>query len=101
MGARISINFKNKDYKSPVLFSHWGGPEFLEDAKKYLEELKEKTKKYKRITPLSRMEPQTVMVDFIRHLTKDMEMVSGDLYLGSDEHDGDNGDYGHHEIDLE
>ena len=99
MGARISIQFTNGSEKSPVLFSHWGGEEFLDEVNTYLQELKaEVTDKV--TEPLDRLSPQTVMVDFIRYLTKDMERSSSNLYLGVDENDGDNSDYGHHEINL-
>jgi hypothetical protein len=46
------------------------------------------------------MEPNTVMVDFIRFLTVGMTRVERSLYLGATENDGDNSDNGHHEIDL-
>lgn len=99
MGARISIQFANGNETSPVLFSHWGGEEFIDEANTYLQELKaEVTNKV--TEPLDRLSPQTVMVDFIRYLTKDMERSSSNLYLGVDENDGDNSDYGHHVIDL-
>lgn len=99
MGARISIQFANGNETSPVLFSHWGGEEFLDEVNTYLQELKaEVTNKV--TEPLDRLSPQTVMVDFIRYLTKDMERSSSNLYLGVDESDGDNSDYGHHVIDL-
>lgn len=99
MGARISIQFANGNETSPVLFSHWGGEEFIDEVNTYLQELKaEVTNKV--TEPLDRLSPQTVMVDFIRYLTKDMERSSSNLYLGVDENDGDNSDYGHHVIDL-
>ena len=50
--------------------------------------------------PLGRLEPQTVMVDFIRDISTNKERIDGDLYLGFDENDGDNSDYGHHIINL-
>lgn len=99
MGARISIQFANGNEKSPVLFSHWGGEGFIDEVNTYLQELKaEVTNKV--TEPLDRLSPQTVMVDFIRYLTKDMDRTSSNLYLGVDENDGDNSDYGHHVIDL-
>lgn len=102
MGARTSIAFKNQDQKSVVLFSHWGGMEFVEKAQNYVKDLN----KYKAIkvlspsTPLSRLEPNTVMIDFIRYATKNMTRVEGDLYLGKDQSDGDNSNFGHHDIEL-
>jgi len=99
MGARISIQFTNGNEKSPVLFSHWGGEEFLDTVNTYLQELKAEIAD-NQTDPLDRLSPQTVMVDFIRYLTKDMDRSSSNLYLGADENDGDNSDYGHHKIDL-
>ena len=101
MGARISVQFKNGGEKSVVLFSHWGGQEFVEDTVVYAEKLKEEIKNNNGRTPIDRLEPQTVMVDFIRSLTKDMPRVEGDLYLGISEDDGDNSDYGHYIIELD
>ena len=98
MGDRISIQFENGGDKSVVLFSHWGGKEFLKEARKYVKELKAERKG--RSTPLDRLEPETVMVDFIRHITKDEERIDSDLYLGFTETDGDNSDNGHFIINL-
>lgn len=100
MGARISIQFANGNETSPVLFSHWGGEEFLDEANTYLQELKAEQGDTGISYPLDRLEPRTVMVDFIRYITKGMNRVSSNLYLGVDENDGDNSDYGHHVIDL-
>ena len=101
MGNRISIAFKNGSEESVTLFSHWGGLDFKKTAKEYLKELKEWCNQaHQMSTPLSRMEPNTVMVDFIRSYTKNMERVDGDLYLAKDKHEGDNSDNGHHIIDV-
>lgn len=104
MGDRASIAFKQGNQESVSLFSHWGGQEFQNAALEYARKLKAKINKRKKETnlvqPLHRMNPETVIVDFIRHLTKDMESVSSDLYLGKDENDGDNSDNGHAIIDL-
>ena len=95
MGDRISIQFKNGCETSVVLFSHWDGRELLNKALKYI-----KTIESGELYPLSRKEPNTVMVDFIRHLTRDMERVTDNYYLGKDEDDGDNSNNGHFVIDL-
>ncbi len=102
MGDRVSIAFKYDKETSVVLFSHWGGMDFVKRAKQYLKELKEyiKTKDKRICQPLDRLEPQTVMIDFIRWETKDMDRVESDLYLGATENDGDNSDNGHHNIKL-
>lgn len=106
MGDRISIQFKNGNDKSVVLFSHWGGMGFYQDALQYADDLKEELKagapgnQFSASGPLGRLEPQTVMVDFIRHTTKEMDRVVSDLYLGADPNDGDSSDNGHFIIDL-
>ena len=99
MGDRVSIQFQNGAEKSVVLFSHWGGMEFVETARRYAEALENKTLS-KQTSPLDRLEPQTVMVDFVRHITKRIERVERDLYFGFDKDDGDNSDNGHHTIRL-
>ena len=103
MGDRISIQFKNKNNISVALFSHWGGEAFKKDAKLYVKKLKQKILLSEELKgmPLGRLEPETVMVDFIRDITKDNLSVENDLYLGKDENDGDNSDNGNVIIDLE
>lgn len=102
MGDRISVSFKADQEESVVIFSHWGGMEFYQNAKNYVQSLK----RHLKLTegpcsdPLGRLEPNTVMVDFIRHITKPLERVNGDLYLGKTANDGDNSDNGHFTIDL-
>ena len=98
MGDRVSVQFKDKEGASPVLFSHWGGTGFVRKAKEYVKKLKAERKGS--FGPLDRLESGTVMVDFIRHITKGMDRVEGDLYLGATEDDGDNSDNGHHVILL-
>lgn len=100
MGDRVSISFKKGDDESVALFHHWGGMNFVEDAKEYVNELRNKTKG-KMMMPLDRLEPSIVMVDFIRELTKDMDIVESSIYLGKDSNDGDNSDNGHHIISLD
>ena len=100
MGDRVSISFKNGDDESVTLFSHWGGQEFVEKAKAYARELTAERKANNQHGPLDRLEPHTVMVDFIRYVTKDKKRVESDLYLGKDETEGDNSDNGHHVITL-
>lgn len=100
MGNRVSVSFKKDDEESVVLFSHWGGREFAQGAKEYVKQLKKRPHHPNFSTPLSRRDPETVMVDFIRHITKNLPEVDGDLYLGKDENDGDNSDNGHFTIDV-
>lgn len=94
MGDRISIQFKDAYSSSPVLFSHWDGLSLIEEVENYLNSLILELEK--NITPLGRLEPPTVMVDFIRNLTKNMNRVERNYYFGKDEFDGDNSDNGHH-----
>ena len=105
MGARISMQFVNGEEQSPVLFSHWGGEEFKDTVDEYMneitQEIESKDSFNKVCTPLDRMEVGTVMIDFIRYLTKDMKRVDSDLYLCKDESEGDNSDYGHFTVDLQ
>ena len=103
MGDRVSIQFKDPDGNlSPVLFSHWRGMEFVDEANRYAGGLSEEVKAKNRghMYPIDRMEAGTVMVDFIRHITKDEERIESDLYLACTENDGDNSDNGHHVIQL-
>lgn len=50
--------------------------------------------------PIDRLEPPTVMTDFIRWYTKDRGRIESSIYLGKDEKDGDNSDNGHYTFDL-
>ena len=101
MGDRVSISFKMGEDESVALFSHWGGMGFVDRAQDYVNDLHKSTPRNPGIThPLDRLEPETVMVDFIRHITKGMERVSSDLYIVKDSSYGDNSDNGHHVIDL-
>jgi len=112
MGDRISIQFKNEneygvgDEMSVVFFSHWDGTNLLFSVKEYFKELK-REKVVDSLGdgvgvsgPLSRLQPNTIMVDFIRWLTKDVDRISSNYYLGKDENDGDNSDNGHYIIDV-
>lgn len=113
MGDRVSISFRKGAWESVALFSHWGGMDFVNLARQYVLELRSEqttssvlhaldSGKTRAITayPLDRLEPDTVMVDFIRYLTRGMDRVKSDYYLGRDWEQGDNSDNGHHVIDL-
>ena len=97
MGDRVSIQFKDSHGVSPVLFSHWGGKGFVKDVKAYLKTLNTSIS----TAPLNRLEHGTVMMDFIRHITKDMSIVDSDYYLELTVNDGDNSDNGHYIFDLD
>lgn len=103
MGDRVSVRFINAEYKSPVLFNHWGGKEFVKVAVEYVKELHQEILERNGgvAYPLDRLEPQTVMVDFIRYLTTGYDRVRSNLYLGVDPSDGDNSDNGHWDILLD
>ncbi len=107
MGDRISINFVNGAWTSPALFSHWQGTSLLDDVETNLDELWEEidAMEHPNSEPLDRLEPGTVMVDFIRwmaerEVSKTRNRITHNFYLGKDEEDGDNSDNGHVEIDL-
>ena len=105
MGDRVSIQFAKGDERSVVLFSHWGGVNFVEMANNYADELCREMD-WKGAYPLERLEPSIVMVYFIRWLSKKgiiphSSRVKSNYYLGASEDDGDNGDNGHHTIQLE
>jgi hypothetical protein len=103
MGDRISIQYKNGDEKSVILFSHWQGKSLKEKVlEHYQKVVKPLHDQNGGSVPLSRMEPCTVIVDFIRFLvSKDpFKPIEGDLYLVGDINDGDNSDNGHYLFDL-
>lgn len=100
MGNRVSISFKKEGDESVALFSHWGGEEFVEEARLYAKCLKKRPTYKNGATPLDRLEPNTVMVDFIRSITKLEQEIDSDLYLGRNKDDGDNSDNGHFVIPL-
>lgn len=102
MGDRVSISFKHGTSESVPLFDHWGGMERVEQAREYVRVLKAEVAG-KQGLPLERLEPGTVMVDFIRFITKDKPRVTSSLYVGemTDPMFGDNSDNGHHVINLD
>jgi hypothetical protein len=102
MGDRISISFETDGDESVVLFSHWDGLDFLTKVKEYLIQLKEVIgDKNKIMEPLDRLEPHTVMVDFIRWNFKSKSIIKSNYYLGKDKDDGDNSDNGHYIVHLD
>lgn len=101
MGDRISIQFVKGTETSVTLFSHWDGKHLLAICEGYLRDLYNDTRVIDDHGPLSRLEPNTVMVDFIRHLSKNLPRILGNYYLGCTEADGDNSDNGHWFIDLD
>lgn len=104
MGDRASISFTNGGEESVAFFSHWDGAMLFTRATEYAEELcNEILDAPPKVSyPLHRLEPQTVMLDFIRWYFKDgiAPRISGSYYLGKDDTDGDNSDNGHFQVDL-
>jgi hypothetical protein len=116
MGNRVSISFRSGKQESVALFSHWGGMEFVKQAREYVKDLRKCIAKDKFATgwPLGRLEPNTVMVDFVMHATilwlvesqrigergLNTKHITNDLYLAATENDGDNDGNGHHVINL-
>ena len=113
MGDRVSVSFVNGPDESVVLFQHWGGMELPRLAQAYADDLCEQLQATAARTfpPIARLEPRTVMVDFVRWLalrgdlaTSFGEELKGrttsDFYFGRTEDEGDNSDNGHHRIDL-
>jgi len=102
MGNRVSVSFINDGEESVALFNHWGGKEFVDKTIDYVKNLRRRvvTKKKHISDPISRLEPDTVMVDFIRAITANMSIVRDTLYLGKDSSAGDNSDAGHWVIDV-
>ena len=98
MGDRASISFRNGDQESVAFFSHWDGTDLFEAARGFAAKLKQEAKKQGGMDPLYRLEPATVMTEFIR--TYCTQVVTGNYYLGKDGDDGDNSDNGHRIIDL-
>ena len=114
MGNRVSLSFVKKTSfntreESVTLFSHWRGEELGEQAEVYMEDLVAEirnayaSKEFTSMkgSPLARLEPSRVMIDFIRWLTKDEKRVDSDLYICKDEGEGDNSDNGHITVHLE
>ena len=101
MGNRISIRFVNKGEKSVYLFSHWDGQYLIEQVGDFLREIKKTTDTEAGITPLDRLEPNTLMVNFIYWLLdKNGGIQTGNYYLATNESEGDNGDNGHYDLDV-
>ena len=99
MGDRASISFRNGDQESVTLFSHWDGKHLWSTAKEYIKDLKKEVGDSSTL-PLDRLEPQTVMADFVAYLRGDKNRIRSNYYLGVSPDDGDNSDNGHCVIEL-
>tara|TARA_R110002020_G_scaffold158924_1_gene342474 strand:- start:88 stop:465 length:378 start_codon:yes stop_codon:yes gene_type:complete len=119
MGNRVSVSFKKDDRESVALFNHWGGEEFAIQTRNWFRTYKTKLSVTEEkdvlngTDPITRFEPQNLMVQYIHNLFRQPlncsfdesleatpEYVSHSIYLGADEHDGDNSDNGHYTIDI-
>lgn len=118
MGDRVSVQFERGGERSVAFFAHWGGTDFPKTALQYAKDLMNDMKRggHGMTWPLSRYEPNTVMMDFVRHLavTGRWSRPSGSKmgqelgnrvmssdYFGKDENDGDNSDNGNYVINLD
>lgn len=99
MGDRISISFRKGNKESVALFAHWAGLSFVNDAKNYVKKLNSEIPELLTY-PLTRREPNIVMLDFIRQFFGKSKRIMLSYHLGKDQYDGDNSDNGHHIIDL-
>ena len=110
MGDRVSVQFKNGEDTSVVLFNHWGGMGFVEEVKKWVKNFEMHVianwKHKNHSTPITRCDVENLMVQFIASLGKHEkdynfnQLVSHSLYLGKTQNDGDNSDNGHHIIEV-
>ena len=102
MGTRVSISFKKGDRESIALFDHWGGMARVKHAESYVATLRAEVAGQS-AWPLYRLEPETVMVDYIRAITRGWERVISCLSVGHMDNPmrGDNSDNGHHVISLD
>jgi hypothetical protein len=107
MGDRVSISFSNQygEDESVALFNHWGGEDFVDVVKGFLAELAthlKKDGKFTDYTPLDRLEPQTIMLNFVLFLGRISvaNYLTHSFYLGKDRNDGDNSDNGHYLFKL-
>lgn len=107
MGDRISIAFSDRNpcespdpVESVALFSHWNGLGLLKDAIDYVNKLQEEVKDNRDHSPLDRLEPATVITDFVVQEFSKLERITSNYYLGKDKTDGDNSNNGHFIIDL-
>lgn len=94
MGDRVSIQYgkhwpTGKPWLSATLKDHWGGPDFGQEALDFATKL-EDDKPWS--TPISRLEPDAVMVLFVAHLVKE---GTESLRLVPNPEDCDNSDNGH------
>ena len=103
MGDRVSIQLQQDQEKSVVLFSHWGGMPFVKWAKREVPRIILQAEGLIN-GPVSRGEPNSVMVELAyrarRRIKPDDDPITGDLYFGVNENDGDNSDNGHYIIRI-
>jgi len=106
MGDRVSISFRFGNHESVALFSHHGGMGFVHRAQDYALKLQEEAALEGPSQPLYRLDPGSVMVDFMNSMLGhyvSSGRVKGNFYVGdmNDPMWGDNSDNGHHVIELQ
>ena len=74
MGNRVSVSFKKDDRESVALFNHWGGEEFAIQTRNWFRTYKTKLSVTEEkdvlngTDPITRFEPQNLMVQYIHNL---------------------------------
>ena len=100
MGDKVSISFRRGGNESVVLFSQWGGADFLRQANTYADHLRVARIGTKAL--LDPLEPNRAMVDFIQSLTTDnVSRGASDLYLAATPEDGTGVSDGHYVVRLD
>ena len=96
MGDRVSIQFKDGQGRmSAVLSNHWGGMEFVKEAKEFIHNFKTPPNEGLRMKgPFYRRDADTMMVAFIQSLR-----MNESLSIVPTKNDCDNSDNGHHILD--
>ena len=85
MGDRVSVQFKNGEDTSVVLFNHWGGMGFVEEVKKWVKNFEMHVianwKHKNHSTPITRCDVENLMVQFIM-LRQNLILLSITLLVG-------------------
>lgn len=94
--ASVSFSDSNGEWESITLFEHWGGSELHSRAKAFAKEIAALPDDG---TPLGRLEPSIVMVEFVRReIAREFrpdELVKSSFWLERSRNDGDNTNHGH------
>ncbi len=103
MGDRTSIQFKNKDELSPILYGQWAGMLLVSMGEEFLELLKQKYPELSNgSTPVSRREPSALLPMFISlYIDPPDEMGFGSWRLYDSTMKMGGNDNGHWIVDCE